>query len=96
MMDMWKKLAMGVDSLGDGGSENVSMDPKRNADPAPMILIVSTFSVIISELFKGVQECGASVGKVDAYVEKENPSVGKTDASVGKGVVLPLKCSIPF
>ena len=27
MMDMWKKLAVGVDSLGDGGSKNVSMAP---------------------------------------------------------------------
>ena len=25
MMDTWKKLAVGGDSLGDGGSENVSM-----------------------------------------------------------------------
>ena len=29
-------------------------------------------------------------------MEKANPSVGKTDASVGKAVVLPLKCSLPF
>ena len=27
MMDMWKKLVVGVDSLGDGGRENVSMAP---------------------------------------------------------------------
>ena len=27
MMDMWQKLAVVVDSLGDGGSENVSMAP---------------------------------------------------------------------
>ena len=53
MMDMWKKLAMGVDSLGDGGSKNVYMAPEMNVDPAPTILIVSIVPVTISELFKG-------------------------------------------
>ena len=27
IMDMWKKLVVGVDSLGDRGSKNVSMAP---------------------------------------------------------------------
>ena len=72
------------------------MSLEMNVDPAPTILAVSTMSVTISELFKGVQEWDASMGKSDASVEKVNPSVGKTDASVGKVVVLPLKRSLPF
>ena len=96
MMDMWKKLAVGGDSLGDGGSENVSMAPEMNVDPTPMILVVSIVPVTISDLFKGGEECDACVGKANSSVEKENPSVGKTDASLGKAVVLPLKRSLPF
>ena len=34
MMAMWKKLAVGVDSLGDVGSSNVFMAPEMNVDPA--------------------------------------------------------------
>ena len=67
-----------------------------NVDPDPMILVVYAVLVTISDLFKGVQECDAFVGKANASVEKENPSVGKTNASVGKVVVLPLKRSLPF
>ena len=52
--------------------------------------------VTISELFKGGQECDASVGKSDAFVEKANHSMGKIDAFVGKVVVPPLKRSLPF
>ena len=63
IMGMWKKLALGVDSLGDGGSGNVSMAPEMNVDLAPMIPDVSTMPVTISELFKGGQECDAYVGK---------------------------------
>ena len=44
---------MGIESLGDGGSENVSMALEMNVDPAPTILIVYTVHVTISELFKG-------------------------------------------
>ena len=96
MMDMWKKLVVGVDSLGDGGSKNVSMAPKMNVDPAPMILTISIVPVTISELFKGGQECDASVGKAIASVEKENPFVGKMDDSVEKVSLLPLKHSLPL
>ena len=90
MMDMWKKLDVGVDSLGDGGSENVSMAPEMNVGPTPMILPVT-----ISEVFKGGEECDASVGKADASMEKVNPSMGKTNASLGKVTILPLKHSLP-
>ena len=53
MIDMWKKLVVRVDSLGDVGSGNVSMDPEMNVDPTPTIPAVSTMPVTISELFKG-------------------------------------------
>ena len=48
VMAIWKKLAMGVDSLGDGGSGNASMDPEMNVDPNPTIPTVSTMPVRIS------------------------------------------------
>ena len=96
IMDMWKKLVVGVDSLADGDSENVSMALEMNVDPAPTILAVSTVPLTISELFKGGEECDASAGKADSSVEKANPSVGKMDASVGNAIVLPLKHSLPF
>ena len=96
IMDMWKKLAVGIDTLGDGGNKNVSMAPEMNVDPAPTILTVSTVLVTISELFKGGEECDASAGKADSSIEKANPSMGKTYASLGKAVVLPLKPSLPF
>ena len=53
IMDMRKKLALGVDSLADGDSENVSMALEMNVDLDPMILVVSIVPVTISELFKG-------------------------------------------
>ena len=67
-----------------------------NVDPDPMILVVYAVLVTISDLFKGVQECDAFVGKVNTCVEKANPAVGKMNASVGKAVVLPLKRNLPF
>ena len=89
IMGMWKKLALGVDSLGDGGSGNVSMAPEMNVDAAPTIPAVSTVLVTIRELFKGGLESDASVGKANASMGKANPSVGKPDASVGKAAGLP-------
>ena len=65
-----------------------------NVDPAPTIVVVSIVPITISELFKGGQECDASVGKEDAYVEKMNPYVGKMNALVGKADVLTLKRSL--
>ena len=96
IMDMWKKLVVGVESLADGDSENVSMALEMNVDPAPMILVVSTIPITITELFKGGEKCQASVGKAIVSMEKSNPSVGKTDDSVGKVVVIPLKHSLPL
>ena len=74
-----------------------------NVNPTPTILNVSTIPITISDLFKGGEECDASVGKAeasvekaDASVEKANPSVGKMDASLGKETIFPLKHSLPF
>ena len=89
LMAMWKKLAVGVESLGDGGSNNVSMAPEMNVDPSPTIPSVSTIPVTISQLSKQALESDASVGKAHAFVGKVNPSVGKPDASIGKDVGLP-------
>ena len=96
MMDMWKKLAVGVDSLGDGDSKNVSIALEMNFDPVPTILVVSTVPVTISDIFKGGQECHASVGKAIASMEKANPFVGKIDDTVEKVVILHLKHSLPL
>ena len=95
-METWKKLAVGVESLADGDRKNVSMALEMNVDTAPTIVAVSIVPVTISDLFKGVQKCQASVGKAIVSVEKANASVGKTNDSVGKVVVLPLKCILPL
>ena len=86
IMGMWKKLSLGVDSLGDRGSGNVSMAPEMNVDLTPTIPVVYTVLVTISELFKGGLESNTSAGKPHASVGKANPSMGKLDASVGKVV----------
>ena len=48
MMEMWRKLAMGVDSLGDVGRGNISMAPEMNVEPTPAIPFVSIVHVTIS------------------------------------------------
>ena len=48
MMATWKKLAVGVESLVDGSSSNVSIALEMNVDPIPMIPAVSIVPVTIS------------------------------------------------
>ena len=50
--------------------------------------VVLAFLTMISELSKGAREFDASMGKIDASVEKGDPSVGKVS-------VLALKPSLP-
>ena len=92
VMAIWKKLAQGFDSLGDGGSSSVSLAPYASMNVDPTMPAASTVHVYIpttiSQLYKQARESDASVGKVDASVEKVN-------ASVGKAAVLALKPSIP-
>ena len=47
IMGMWKKLVVGVDSLGDVGSGNLSMALEMNIDHAPTIHVVSIVRVTI-------------------------------------------------
>ena len=74
VMVIWKKLAQGFDSLGDGGSANVSMAPYSSMNVDPTMPAASTVPVriprMISQLSKQACEYDAFVGKVDASVGK--------------------------
>ena len=90
-MVIWKKIAQGFDSLGDGGSESVSMAPFASMNVEPTIPSASTVPIgigrTISQVSKRACESDASVGKVDTFVEK-------LDFSVGKASVMALNPSL--
>ena len=75
VMAIWKILAMGLDSTGDGGSGSVSMAPSGSMNVVsyptmpPASMVPFLISTTITQLSKWVRE-------VDAYVGKTTPIRG--------------------
>ena len=90
---IWQKIALGVDSLGDGGSSSVSMAPSGsiNVDTTPTIPAASRVPILIPSTISPLSK---RVWESDAFVEKEYASVRKWVASVGKTDVLLLNHSL--
>ena len=88
VMVIWKKLAQGFNSLGDGGSGSVSMDSSASMNLDPIIPCASTVPVGIPRMISHISKRGH---EFDAYVGKADTSVEKLDFSVGKASVVALK-----
>ena len=56
VMVIWKKLAQGFDSLGDGGSESVSMAPSASMNVEPTMPCASTMPVGIPRTISQVSK----------------------------------------
>ena len=70
-MTTWKTLAMELESMGDGGSDSVSMPPSGSMNislvPAmpPASMVPFLIPTTITQPSKRVREADASVGKTD-------------------------------